>query len=80
MCLRLQTLGYCFDDCNYKSVHDNLDSDAADNLKTITGKAKYNRGQFQTRRRGANDNRDITLNNNPTSNATNTAGDHPPVP
>ena len=80
MCIRFHTLGYCFDDFNYKSGHGNLDSDETKDLKTFTGKAKDNRGQFQTRCRGGNYNRDITLNNNPTGNATNAAGEHLPVP
>ena len=44
MCIRFHTLGYCFDDFNYKSGHGNLDSDETKDLKTFTGKAKDNRG------------------------------------
>ena len=46
MSLRFHTFGYCFDDCNYKSGHENIDSDETEDLKTFTGKAKDNRGQF----------------------------------
>ena len=80
MCLRFHTLVYCFDDCNYKSGHGSLDSDETEDFKTFIGKAKDNRGQFHTRHRRGNNNRDITLNNNPTGNATNAAGERPPVP
>ena len=66
MCLRFHILGYYLDDCNYKSGHDNLASDETEDIKTFTGKAKNNRGQFQTQRRGRNDTRDITPNKNPT--------------
>ena len=74
------TLGYSFDDCNYKSGHGSLDSDETEDLKTFTCKAKDNRGQFQNCCRGGNDNRDITTNINPTGNATSAIGEHPPVP
>ena len=80
MCLRFHILSYCLDDCNYKSGHDNLDSDKTEDLKTFTGKANDNRGQCQTHHRGENDNRVITPNNNPTDNATNAVGEYPTVP
>ena len=52
MCLRFHTLGYCFDDCAFKSGHGNLDSEEATELKTFNDKAKENRSRFQNQRRG----------------------------
>ena len=80
MCLRFHTLGYCFDDCAYKSGHGNLDSEEAAELKTFNDKAKENRSRFQNQRRGGgNQPREGTPNDNNTGNETNANGEsiHP---
>ena len=76
MCLRFHTLGYCFDDCNYKSGHGTLDTDEAKDLKDFNKKAKENRNRFQNQRRGGgNQPREEAQNVNNAGNETNANGE-----
>ena len=76
MCLRFHTLGYCFDDCNFKSGHGTLDTDEASDLKEFNAKAKENRNKFQNQRRGGgNHPREEAQHNTTTGNDTNANGE-----
>ena len=76
MCLRFHTLGYCFDDCTYKSGHGNLDTEEANDLKTFNDKAKENRARFQNQRcGGGNQPREGAQIDNNAGNETNANGE-----